>query len=107
MAESIWQAGRLKQVMFTVGVRENGERRYAIAPFDILSWKPTSTGTEDTWVVPVSIEGVDAKSLNRTGLQDEQSWGEFGYYDLAPVVIEPHQGDGSDSLVGLHSFGVL
>lgn len=107
MAENIWARGKLKSVFYPAGSRANGERRYMPAPFDVLIWASVSNGEEDTWVVPASIEALDAKSLNRSDLRDSQNWMEFGYYDAEPMIIEEHLSNGANNLLGLHGFGYL
>ncbi len=104
MAESIWEAGKLRAVYNPIGRRENGERRFRRANFDVLEWKPN--GSRATYIVPLGITRIAASETN---LREAEGFGhEFGYYDLDPIIIEPHEGDGkSDSWMSLHAFGYL
>ena len=69
-----------------------------------MNWASQLGGVAEQYVVPVGIVTAVASELPL--LRQEIEFGrEFGYYDGSSMVVEPHQGDGSDTLPGLHAFG--
>ena len=101
-AQADFQTGRLTAIYNQVGNDAAGQPRYVRANFDLLEWAEGS-GRRETFVVPLGTERISSDDV---GVQAEWQVGrEFGYYTLAPLVLEPHQANGSDSWIGLHGFG--
>lgn len=95
--------GRLTAVYSPAGNDAAGQTRYQRANFDVLEWAPNASDRRTTYVVPLGTNRISSDDL---GISPAAEVGrEFGYYTLNSLVIEPHTGDGSDSWIGLHSFG--
>lgn len=103
MAESIWQKGKLNAVYVPAGMRANGSPRFRRANFDLLSWAASASGPESIYIATIG-DRVSANAINNA---EENLGSEFGFYELEPIVIEPHQADGSDSWIGLHTMGAV
>ena len=98
-----FSTGKLTAVYSTVGKRSNGETRYRREGYDVLSWDAGGVDPE-TYIVPLG----DRVSSGGANLNDAQFGMEFGFYDLQPLVIEPHVANGSqDTWASLHSFGYV
>lgn len=95
--------GRLTAIYTPAGKDAAGQDRYARASFDLLEWADTSSSRRATYVVPIGTTRVDPGDVIDSPAAEVGR--EFGYYTLNPLVIEPHTADGSDSFIGLHSFG--
>ncbi len=107
MPDSVWQTGVLQQVFNPVGVSDAGRKRLRLANFEVLRWASQLNGLVETYVVPVGFQTLVHADLN-TAERDIDLLREFGFYgDADDVVIDFHQGDGSDNIFGLHSFGVI
>lgn len=107
MAESIWEAGRLREVFEPVGRRANGELRYRRAKFDVLEWAKTATSDAELYVVPSGFNRIEPGQFN-VPLDDKNAGSEFGFYSIGAHVIEPHEADGkSDTWKALHGFGAI
>lgn len=106
MAESVWEKGRIEEVLHPVGKRENGEARYRNANFSVLRWKAPGGSLEELWVLPNGM--IDRLSGGELNLQEEQLGLECGYLSLARHIVEPFQADGrEDSWKSLHGFGYV
>ena len=102
---SVWNSGRLHAVYNPV--RVGNEILYRQANFSVLEWAPTASSRWGTYVIPNSIVDVDDNQLNDLVAHETEVGTMFGYFSLDPIVVEPHQADGSDSWVGLHTFGYV
>lgn len=106
-AETIWETGVLKAVLHPVGKSgDNGKVRYRYGNFELLQWASQLGGLVEQYVVPTGIANYDGREFS-VSRQDIEIGREFGYYDGQALVIELHAGDGSDTLPGLHSFGIF
>lgn len=99
-----FETGILTPVMTFVGAATNGTKRYRRANYDLLNWDAGS-GVPSTYVVPLGTERINGAE---TVLKDSAQVGhEFGYYGGDIYVIDPSSGDGSDSVIGCHTFGFV
>lgn len=107
MADTIWESGKITQVVHPAGSWDNGQRRFKLANFELLQWASILGGLQEMYVVPVGTTSFVASDLG-VAVRDQECGREFGFYDGSPfVVVDFHQADGSDNLLGLHAFGVL
>ena len=111
MAESVWQAGKLRAVYQPAGRRINGEARYRRANFDVLEWTPPGASQSSSYVLPLGTVRVVAGEMNisaTNGDGDSQFGQEFGYYEPEILVVDLHEGGGQgDTWKDLHSFGYV
>ena len=95
---SQFNSGRITKIKHPVGKFPDGRIKYQPAKYSILKWAPTLGGNIETFVM---TEGTESKVSDITGYFG----GEFGYVEDEDIIIEPHQADGSDSILGLHYIG--
>ena len=105
MADWAWTNGRLSRVVHPVGKFSNGEDRYRRAQFDYLAWD--ITGTEQQYVLVPNADyqhGVQ-ESIN-SAVQQHEAGAAFGFYDGSTKIMEAEGSDDTESINGLHSFGL-
>ena len=107
MAETIWEKGTLQQVWLPAGVESNGDARFIRAGFDILKWASTLAGDKDLYINTVGNEQLTDEALANVRAPDWQFRAEFGGYNPNPILLQPHEADGSDSIRGLHFIGPI
>lgn len=98
-----FEAGKLTDVWAPAGRDSSGQVRYRRARFDVLV--SSLGGSPETYVVPL---GSDALYNNDVAVKSDHSAQvgmEFGYYTGDSLFVEQHAGDGSDNVLGLHTFG--
>ncbi len=107
----VWESGRLTAVYHPAGFRTDGELKLKRANYDVLEWVGPGATRMSTYVVPLgSGERIthsdinDYTNENRDALDVGQ---EFGFYQKRIAIVEPHEGNGSDSWVGLQFFGYI
>jgi hypothetical protein len=107
MADTVWESGKLTQVFHPAGSWDSGQRRLKLANFELLQWARELGGVSEQYVVPVGIATFQATDLG-VAVREQETGREFGFYDGSPsLVVDYHQADGSDNILGLHSFGVF
>lgn len=100
---SQFKTGKLKAIYSPVGSFSDGSKRLRRANFDVLQWAAVAGGLVETYIMPRG-NAITSEAVND---QDEQFGMEFGFYNGENLVVEPHMGDGSDNLFGLHMFGYV
>lgn len=107
MADTVWETGIKQMVFVPVGRNDAGRMRLRAANFEVVRWASQLNGLVETYIVPRGIATLQQADLSTVD-RDIDLMHEFGFYgDLDDIIVEAHQADGSDSLVGLHSFGTL
>lgn len=101
---SVFETGKLTDVWVQCGLDAFGQKRFQRANFDVLNWS-SDGGYPAMYVVPLGIERTNSADQALNDLF--RAGREFGYYGVESFVVDPSQGDGSDTIFGLHSFGYV
>ena len=113
MSELVFESGKLTAVYFNVGLRASDRTPKLLrANFDVLQWGAAPSTRTDTYIVPLGFERVTAEDINDPLTVDDNREAidvgqEFGFYQAGEHIIETHDGNGGDSLFGIHSFGLI
>lgn len=108
MAEAaVFETGKLTDIWSQVGRDAGGAPRFRRANFDILLWAAASGVVAEYYVVPLGLERSNSADIALKPDGTGQIGQEFGYYSGDSMFLDPSQGDGSDTIQGLHSFGYV
>ena len=103
---AFFENAKLTDIWNPIGRDPNtGAMRYRRANFDVMTWVASPSNPPETYVVPLGMERTNSADINLKSDDGRQVGMEFGYYGGDSMVIDTNQGDGSDSVQGLHSFG--
>jgi len=113
MSELAFESGKLTAVYYNIGPRASDRTPKLLrANFDVLSWGAVPSTRVDTYILPLGFERITDEDINdQLTLSDSREavdvGQEFGFYQAGEHIIETNDGDGSEGLFGVHSFGLL